>query len=273
MSTSTNQTQTVAFLGATGGCTLPVLERTLKSGNHATALARNPEKLRKLLVETHSVPESLVASNLRIIAGSASDTSAVRNLLVASPQQKTLVDTLVSGIGSLPKVNWSNPLKPFTLEDPHVTETAMRSVEQGLKSLIAEGYRSGREERPLVVAISTTGVSKQKRDVPVAFLPFYHWALAVPHKDKRIMEDMVVAAKKEGIIRDYVLIRPSLLVDGQVKGLYSVRAGWESDDGTSQGPGPAVGYVITKEDVGAWIWEEAVQKNNQWKGKAVSLTY
>ncbi|EKG14105.1 hypothetical protein MPH_08720 [Macrophomina phaseolina MS6] len=272
---ATSSTQTFAFLGATGGCTLPVLAQALLSGHHATTLARTPEKLRKMLIEARKVPESVLANQLTIVPGSSSDTAAIRTLLVANGPQKALATVIVSGIGSYPKMNGFNLKTPLTLEDPHITETAMRNVADALKGLLAEGYRvpGNAAGKPLIIAISTTGVTRGQRDVPLLYLPLYHWALAVMHKDKRAMEDVVIAAKQEGVSREFVIVRPSLLTDGAKKGPDAVRVGWENADGKGNQTGPAIGYTICREDVAAWIWEEAVLKEDAWKGKCVSLTH
>ncbi|EOD50480.1 hypothetical protein UCRNP2_2752 [Neofusicoccum parvum UCRNP2] len=277
MSAPTQQ-PTIAFIGATGGATIPALASALLANHHCTALARNPSKLRDLLIDGRKVPAALVDSHLTIVGGSASSAAAMRALLAAPHAgPKALVSFIVSGIGSLPKMQL-NPLKPVTLQDPHVCETAVNTATEALRGLLAEGYRApgAADGRPAMVVISTTGVSRIARDVPVACMPGYHWLLAVPHVDKRAMEDRVVAATKgaDATLRGFVAVRPSLLIDGEGKGLASVKVGWEgAEKGADGAPGPAIGYAITREDVGAWIWEEAVLKNDKWANKCVSLTY
>ncbi|KAL0264785.1 hypothetical protein SLS55_000737 [Diplodia seriata] len=279
MSASINTpVQTIAFLGATGGCTLPVLERTLKAGHHATALVRNPAKLRTLLLDpARGVAADVLDRNLTIIAGDASDATAVRTLLTVPGKEKTLVNTIMSGVGSLPKLQWSLR-RPVSLQQPGLCDTATRTVQDALRDLIAEGYRvrgtQGEDEgKPVMIAISTTGISRLQRDVPVLFVPLYHWFLCVPHEDKRNMEDRVVAAKEEGSLRDFIIVRPSLLLDGEAKGAQALRVGWEGVKTSDQAPGPAVGYTTTRNEVAAWIWEEAIMNREKWAGKCVSLTY
>ncbi|OJD29316.1 fungal specific transcription factor domain-containing protein [Diplodia corticola] len=280
-STSTAPVQTIAFLGATGGCTLPVLERALKAGHHATALVRNPAKLRTLLSTTRGVPADLIDRNLTIISGSASDSDAaaaasLRALLTVpndGQPSNTLVDTIVSGIGSLPALQWSLR-SPVTLQQPGLCGAATRNVVDALRGLLAEGCRTQAGGGPGMVAISTTGVSRVQRDVPLLFVPLYHYLLRVPHEDKRDMEDCVVAAEAEGSLGGFVVVRPSLLLDGGAKGKGAVRVGWEGAGGKGEGaPGPAVGYTVARDDVAAWIWEEAVMRRETWAGKCVSLTY
>lgn len=268
---NTTPPQTIAFLGATGGCTFPVLVHALRAGHHATALARNPAKLRSLLLDPANPATALAATvldtHLTVIPGSAQDPAALRALLTADAANKTLVDALVCGIGSLPAFSW-NPLAPATLQQPNVCETAMRGVVEAVAALRGEEGFAGAP--PVVVAISTTGVSSGKRDVPVLCLPAYHWLGAVPHKDKRKMEECVVEASGKGTVGGFVVVRPSLLVDGEGKGRGAVRVGWEGGEGA---PGPAVGYTIARRDVADWIWEEALLRKEKWVGRFVSLTY
>ena len=125
--------------------------------------------------------------------------------------------------------------------------------------------------KPLLIAISTTGLTA-KRDVPLAMMPLYHWMLATPHEDKKIMEKLIEEAKAEGSIGDFVIVRASLLTNGKREGLAKTRVGWEG--GEADGKGPAVGYTISREDVGGFIFDEVV--NNQtpkFHGKKLTVTY
>ena len=106
-------------------------------------------------------------------------------------------------------------------------------------------------------------------------IPLYHWMLAVPHKDKKAMEDLLLAemAKpvQERAIEDFVIIRPSLLTDGKRLGTEKVRVGEEGKETAK----PAVGYTISRDDVGGWIFDEIVKGagGKKFGGKMVSITY
>lgn len=126
-------------------------------------------------------------------------------------------------------------------------------------------------KKPLVVAVSTTGVSDGPRDVPLLFMPMYHWLLAVPHVDKWEMERLLWEQGKknvdERVLGGFVIMRPSLLVDGAGVGLGKVREGRVEM--------PAVGYTIARKDVGTWIFERLVREQSL-EGvidQAVTLTY
>ena len=89
----------------------------------------------------------------------------------------------------------------------------------------------------------------------------------MPHHDKVAMEDSITTelAKRDAVISGYVMPRPSLLTDGPAtEGL--VRAGAETK--------PAIGYTISRQDVGKWVFENLVAKEGEgWVGRKVSLTY
>jgi hypothetical protein len=107
--------------------------------------------------------------------------------------------------------------------------------------------------------------------------PLYRLLLAEPHRDKRAMEVAVVEAAlaADSPLAGFVVVRPSFLLDGKGKGVDKVRVGWErhAADEREAGPGPAVGYTISRADVGGWIFEELVKANAaEWDGRCVSLT-
>ncbi|KAF2456043.1 hypothetical protein BDY21DRAFT_380151 [Lineolata rhizophorae] len=274
----------ITFFGATGGCAANTLALALKSGHTCVALARTPSKLRTLMTEGHGVSDETLNAQLTIVEGNIRDVAAVKRALVHSNR---LVDLIVSGVGSAPKPQKSLS-QPITLHDPTICESAMASVTEALRALETDlAAPDVPVPKPSMVAISTTGVSARRRDVPLLFVPFYHWALAVPHADKARMEEAVVRAAAPpadgGVLAGFTIVRPSLLREGEARGVAAVRAGWElpagvPDDaapGSEPAPGPAVGYTITKADVGNWIFKELVdrEKAGKWAGKCVSLTY
>lgn len=83
------------------------------------------------------------------------------------------------------------------------------------------------------------------------------------------MEGLIVdeAGKGErGVIRGFVITRASLLTEGKALGSAQIRAGTEG--------APAVGYTISREDVGGWVWENLVRREGEgFVGGKVSVTY
>lgn len=98
--------------------------------------------------------------------------------------------------------------------------------------------------------------------------------LAIPHADKKALEDRIMEARGEGTIRDYVIVRPSLFVDGRANGKAEIRVGWEGKAPGQPGEGAVIGYKITREDVGFFVFENVVAKDGgDFVGKKVSITH
>lgn len=218
-------------------------------------MARNPEKLRGLL-QQRQVSEYILANNLIVVTGSVTDTRAVKDTLVYANRP---VDFIISGIGGRP--SFENPLQP-SLDNPTICQDAIRAI---LTATTRERLMA--DKKPSLVVISTTGISQHGRDVPLLMLPLYHWALKVPHDDKAgmelmIREEMVKHVDKRGI-QSCTVVRPSLLTNGE-GGLENVRVGLEET--------PAVGYTISRSQVGRWIFENLLSRQSEYVGKVVTIT-
>lgn len=227
--------------------------------------------------------QTLLDANLVIIQGNAKDPEAVRKVLVDENGQP--VHQVIFGIGKsyrghcqsqrtdtptggIPKFT-PNPLRP-TLDDPHVCQDSIASINTALQHIAGAGQAA---RMPLLVALSTTGIS-DSRDIPLAMVPLYYWMLAIPHADKRVLEERIVEAKKQNLIRDFVIVRPSLLLDGQTNGKKEIKVGWEGKASGQPGKGTAVGYTITREDVGFFVFESVIAKDGgDFAGKKVSITH
>jgi nucleoside-diphosphate-sugar epimerase len=248
--------RTIAFLGATGGCAGACLVASLKEGYTCRALVRTPSKLTTFL-NTQGLPESLLA-NLEVIQGNAKDAESVK----ASLQTSTgIVDTIVFGVGAAPRLRLH--IMPVSLDDVEVCRTAMATLLSALDELKAA-------TKPRLLVISTTGITKGPRDVPLLYVPLYHWFLHIPHIDKRVMEQLVCEQRQkpasERTVGEFAIVRPTLLMNGNGVGVAKVRYGLESK--------PALGWTIDRKDVGNWLFEEGVKPADLggFKDQAVSLT-
>ncbi|OJJ06305.1 hypothetical protein ASPVEDRAFT_87613 [Aspergillus versicolor CBS 583.65] len=252
---------TIAFFGATGGSTISCLAPALEAGYRCAALARTPSKLRDLLTQ-RGVQESTITANLTIISGTATELEPVKQTIqMGEPESGSgTADIIVSGIGG--KLLFSNPLSP-TLDNPTICQDAMRTIITAVDEVNSSS--SGTGKRPLVIALSTTGISDVQRDLPIAMIPMYHWMLKVPHEDKKVMERVILDSAKD-VLGGYVIVRPSLLTDGASVGdLSKIRVGVEKS--------PAVGYTISREDVGRWVFEYLVKdRESQYVGEVVTIT-
>ncbi|KAF2731524.1 hypothetical protein EJ04DRAFT_610438 [Polyplosphaeria fusca] len=265
--------QTIAFFGATGGCACSALAHALLAGHHCTALVRTPTKLVEMLTSQHSIPSSTLDSLLTITQGDSKDPAAVSLALVSPTHKDRLVDHIVSGLGGEPRFQL-NPLRPLTLTDPTICADSMHALWSALGVLRRQDIeRTADGRKPLLTCVSSTGVSRRQRDVPLSMLWFYKWFLPIMHADKRKMEEMAVAAQGEEV-RDFVVVRPSHLEDYEARGLEKVRVGWEwGEEGKGEGQGPAIGFTVGRRDVGEWIFRRVVKEEGAWEGKCVSLTY
>lgn len=256
---SPTPTKTILFLGATGGCALSTLRRSLAAGHTCIALCRTPSKLLALLpADQRSLP------TLHILQGNATDTTAVARALVHAPSAPgaapTLVDTIIFGLGGA--FDW----KKFDNDQPTVCHDSMQTLLAALARVRAETPVLAAAPPPYIAAVSTTGIPDSGvRDVPLLLGPLYHVLLKEPHKDKKAMETALKGSEAR-----WTMVRASLLTDGKEGG--KVRVGVEDPvKGTLESS--AVGYTISREDVGKWIFENVVQGGGQFVGKAVTLTY
>ncbi|KAI9770898.1 MAG: hypothetical protein M1840_002602 [Geoglossum simile] len=229
------------------------MDSFLKTNNNhrdKTQVCRTPSKLTGLLT---SPPRSLSEStlkNLTIHEGSSTDAAAVlATLRTPSGAPATVIIFSIGGMATF----WPNPLRP-RLTDPTICETSMATLLQAVGSLAAA---------PFLLAVSTMGLpSAPKRDVPLALLPLYRLMLTHPHADKEKMEALLEGNERA------VVVRASLLTDGARLGVGEVRTGTEE--------APAVGYTISREDVGGWVFERVVEnamRAEEFGGKKVTVTY
>lgn len=122
-------------------------------------------------------------------------------------------------------------------------------------------------QKPLLAVISSTGISAGPRDVPLPIVPLYNLILHNAHNDKLNMEQLLgdsiaegASGRKEAWIRGFVSLRPSLLTNGPAVGQPKLKVGTV--------PKPAVGYSVSREDIGMWIFDELVGMKGGTDGRA-----
>ncbi|KAK0704369.1 hypothetical protein B0H67DRAFT_603577 [Lasiosphaeris hirsuta] len=146
-------TKTILFLGATGGCGLSVLRRSLAAGHTCIALCRTPSALLTKLALPSAPP------NLTLHTGNAHDPDAV--------------------------------FAKLTIDDPHVCEMGMATLLGAIARRRAETGNTG--WRPRVLVLSSTGLtSVGTRDTPLLMVPLYRGLLEVSRADKKAMEELLV---------------------------------------------------------------------------------
>ncbi|KAK4182719.1 hypothetical protein QBC35DRAFT_420259 [Podospora australis] len=246
--------KTALFLGATGGVGFSALRRSLQAGHRAVALCRTPSKLSSRL------PAESQNGTLTLVEGNAHHLHAVLQSIISVPGG---VDTIVFSIG----VYFS--LSKFGMEDPTVCEVGIKTVLSALAQARAEG-KVAPDYHPRIIALSSTGISDAPgRDIPLAMVPLYHWMLKVPHKDKKAMETALIESGEP----KWTIVRPSFYV-GDAENPKGVRAGKE-DPVAKRVERKVVGYAISREDVGKWIFENLVgdeKRAGEWERRVASIT-
>lgn len=289
MSSEADNKPTFALLGATGGCVLAFLVRALQAGHKCSAcecysapscstltttkandlVVRTRSKLTDLL-KTQGVSADVISKHLTIVQGDSKDSIKVAEALKVN---NIVADMVVSGVGGVP-VFKPNPLRP-TLDDPTICQDTVSTILKALRDLHTNSTTQGKK-KPTVVVISTTGISDHNRDVPLAMLPLYHWMLSIPHKDKKMMEKLLVEEIKKdasSAIENFVAVRPTLLTNGRAVGFGAIRAGVDSPGKIDNS---AIGYSISRADVGGWIFEGLVEdkagKKSKYLNQGVAIT-
>ncbi|KAG0029760.1 hypothetical protein BGZ83_004851, partial [Gryganskiella cystojenkinii] len=193
--------------------------------------------------------------------GDIASVSDIKSVLLHKDQ---LASQIISGVGGTPRTQLSLT-EPFIFDHPEICATATNNTVQALKEIYAD-HPSAANHKPSIVAISTTGVSDVREDVPFGFRTFYHVALAVPHKDKKVMETIVMS---EQVFGGAIVVRPSLLT-----GDHSIKTGkgWKNLQVGNEEQ-PKVGYFISRADVGEWVFQETIKTGGEcYFGQKITLT-
>jgi hypothetical protein len=269
MASTTPNHKTIAFFGASGGVGLAALKYSLAAGHVCVALCRTPAKL------TGRFPAAQ-HPNLVVVQGNAHDEAAVAQCLIVPGTEAAtppcLVDHVVFSIGG------GFNFKCMTIDDPEVCQRGMATLLAALKTCRQQQHTVG---SPQVNIVSTLGISNKGRDFPLLLAPIYSYMLKVPHEDKKIMEERLIQASAEaersgeaGI--DFVIVRPSLLMDGE-KPDRDIRVPVVEDmkkSGEIVERGGNAGYNISREDTGRWIFEQLIRgEKHKYLGKGVSITW
>ena len=253
--------KTIAFFGATGGCTLACLEHTLNAGHRAIALARNPEKLSEMLTDRDM---GLMKKDLSIVKGNVRNVEDVLEVLQTAGKS---IDLVISGVGiwrppvllsqDTDLLPGSKPVPqfslrtPLTMVEPTICEDATKNIVKATNQL---------NVHPILVFISAHGVAPYI-DIPIWLLPMHSWLLKGPFDDKRAAHRALLSSNER-----WVSVRPSVFTDGKSLGLGSVREGIDEN--------AALGWTISRADVGLWMFESLIKGPvDKYVGHNVTVTY
>jgi hypothetical protein len=188
---------------------------------------------------------------LTIVQGNSKNEADMAKALQLNGQ---VVDLIMSGIGAVPKFKNLMP----TIEDPTICADTMTTLFKSLTAIRESSPSS--YKRPILVGISTTGISEFGRDLPLAMIPVYNVLASVPHADKKLMEKLIKTEgnKEGGLLSGWVIVRASFLEMG------TKDVGWEKlkvgvEENGKPMPKSAIGWTISRPDVGRWIYGALVQ--------------
>lgn len=250
----------LAFFGATGGCTCSCLAHSIEAGYKCSALVRNPKKLATAL-EAQGISAREQKALLKVVEGDVKDGHTVRNTLHIDGR---LVDKIISGIGGVPQPQLSL-FRPLTMAEGAICSDGTRTI------LAALGTATGAGRKPTMAVISSIGVQQDlPRDYPLMLAPLMRWMLNAAFDDKRDMEKQLKDSVREGNaspLESYIIVRPTVLADGDSKGLGAIREGVDGD--------PVIGWSISRADVGLWMFTRFVKEDVEkiFENTGICITY
>lgn len=94
----------------------------------------------------------------------------------------------------------------------------------------------------------------------------YHSLLSIPFQDKREMDAIFLGKEGSSNFRSAIAVKPTILTEGQELGKEILRVGKRQK--------PAVGYTVSKKDVGGWIYRAVILGDGKgWEEELVTVTY
>lgn len=227
------------------------------------SVARNKTKLVTYLTTEYSITDSQISNHLTIVEGNIRDEASVTATLFPAANSNISADLIIYGIGASPTIKWRYIVPKVYLDDPTICEDGMNVVISALKSNGA--VKADGRGKPSLVALSTIGTTAEK-DVPWLYYPVYFWFVVEPLTGKVRMEKVILSAGDSGVIGGYAIVKPTILTDGEERGTKKVKAALQGELG-------AMGYTISRRDVGAYIFETIVEARGSEENKVVRLTY
>lgn len=251
---------TLAFFGATGGCACSCLARSIRTGYKCSALVRDPTKL-AVALEAQGVAAQEHTSLLKVVEGDVRDIDTVTNSLHIDGR---LVDKIISGIGGVPHPQLSL-FRPLTMMEGNICSDATKTILAALDGAERAGHK------PTIAVISSVGVQHNvPRDYPLMLAPLMRWMLNAAFDDKRDMEEQLKNSIREGSaspLDSYTIVRPTVLADGDSKGMGAIREGVDGH--------PVIGWSISRAGVGLWMFTQFVEEHieESFKNTGICITY
>ncbi|KAJ3565592.1 hypothetical protein NP233_g7535 [Leucocoprinus birnbaumii] len=300
--TSQSQPLNIFAIGASRNIGYYASLKLLQSGATVTFLLRNPT-----IFDNDTAMQPFISSkSAHIVKGDALVKGDVARAWAEAmaKNDEGRVDYLLFTLGGIPKFSLS---KGFALNPPNLVTVSILNTLSTLPPSLLPSVR--------VITISSTGLTPSSHDsLPTLMKPLYGVVLASPHNDKvgaeRVLHHLVdgwswtsTAADdkdpssallpenwqsmeglpKEGELKHVVVIRPSLLMDGESKGeKYDElkKQGKELPNKGKRGRLPyrvsteseLGGYTVTRKDVAHFIVELIQGRWDEFENKVVNIS-
>ncbi|KAF8498354.1 hypothetical protein JB92DRAFT_3084600 [Gautieria morchelliformis] len=250
--------------------------RLLGEGHAVTFLLRKPAVFDK----DSKMQKHIKEGRAKVISGDATIRADVQKALTDARIDGRL-DAVLFTVGGTPSFS---PLKGFVIKPPNLCSSCLYNV------LVSYPEATPTSPQPKLIVISSNGLTKASHDtLPLLLKPIFTYGLHGPHVDKLTMERAAFHAAKwtwpqedpnelteflgpnwqkemkaPGYLTELVIIRPSLLVDGDdkpAKGDYKTTV--EEFKGV---------YSISRKEVAHFVVEGVLKNWEQWRGSVVKIT-
>lgn len=261
----------------------------LDQGATVTFLLRNVACFDK----DETIQPYIVSGHARLVQGDALKEADVQKAWAASAEgsEHGIPDVVLFSVGGTPK---------FTITGGAIIDPPDLCTRAMLALMPCFSKDASTQPQPKLILISSTGLSKSAHNaLPLAMKPMYAYLLRSPHKDKLGMERVVhyaahgwvwpkedgeplvtilppgwkskldgERAEDGGFLTDVVVVRPSMLTDGDCKADKKGDKAYRAEEKEV-----ASGYTVSRRDVAHFIVEKCLPQWEKWNGKCVRVAY
>lgn len=283
------KTSEYAIIFSSGRCSRILTICCTEQGATVTFLLRNVSCFDK----DETIHPYIVSGHARLVQGDALKEADVQKAWAASAEgsEHGIPNVVLFSVGGTPKFSITGGA---IIDPPDLCTRAMLAL------MPCFPKDASTQPQPKLILISSTGLSKSAHNaLPLAMKPMYAYLLRSPHKDKLGMERVVhyaahgwvwpkedgeplvtilppgwkskldgERAEDGGFLTDVVVVRPSMLTDGDCKADKKGDKAYRAEEKEV-----ASGYTVSRRDVAHFIVEKCLPRWEKWNGKCVRVAY
>ncbi|GJJ12045.1 hypothetical protein Clacol_006286 [Clathrus columnatus] len=263
----------ILALGASRNIGYFACKSLLNEGHSVTFVLRKPS-----VFESDTEIQSFIKNGkAKIIPGDATVRADIQKAIDSTTE--TGLDVILFSVGGAPSVSLT---KGVFIDPPNLCSSSLLNVLACYPDVLPQ---------PKLIVVSANGLTKAGYGaLPLYLKPVFTVGLKKPYADKRVMETVIFRAanwtwpeetpkdmrtflgadwekelREPGFLKEIVIIRPSLLVDGDDK----VPAEGKYQTTTEELKKP---FSITRKEVAHFITEKLLKQWEDWNGKIVKIT-